>query len=68
MYTVISNRHKQRKARLAAGVEEAIATQIKEKGPQANRERITFKTQLELYSILCLEYRYALLPLAASKS
>ena len=65
MFAVISNHHKEREAKLAAEVEEAIAAQIKEKGPRANREYIAFKTQLELYSILCLEYRCVLLPLAA---
>jgi len=57
MSKVILNRYRDREALLAAEVESTITAKIEEKGPQANREYITFKTQLELYSVLCLEYR-----------
>ena len=57
------NRHGQRDQRLITAADEAVAAHMAERGPGAGETYVWLKTQVELYTILCTEYRCVCAPI-----
>jgi hypothetical protein len=65
IFVVTANHYGRRDLLLTVAADEAIVARIAEKGPQANEDYIRVKIQLELQTVLCTEYRCALIPAMA---
>jgi hypothetical protein len=60
MHAAVTNRHRQRDVRLAAEADTTVTARVQEEHSDANESHIRLKTQVELYTILCTEYRCVL--------
>ena len=66
IFTTIVNRHGQRDMRLITEADKAVVVCMAERGPSgASEAHIRLKTQVELYTILCTEYRCVRAPVMA---
>ena len=64
IFVAVVNHNHQRDARLVAEARDAIAARIADGDPRTDATYIRLKTRLELQTILCEEYRCALLSAA----
>lgn len=65
IFTAIMSRHGQRDQRLIAAADEAVTAHMVERNPGSSETYIWLKTQVELYTILCTEYRCVRTPTIA---
>jgi len=58
MQAAVVDRNRQRDARLVEEVKKAVDAHMANRGPGAGDTHVQLNTELELQTILCMEYRY----------